>query len=176
MSGEDHPRRNLERKARCRDLAAARDLVESLGARREGVQMQTDTFFRVPHGRLKLRVVAGQPSTLIGYQRREGGPEPMDSSYFVTSVPEPETMRALLAAALGVRGKVRKRREVYHHANVRIHLDEVEGLGAVVELEAVLGPEADEGVSRQRLEYLSRMLGLTDADDLRGSNIDLLGM
>jgi adenylate cyclase class IV len=189
-SGDDQPRRNLERKARCRDLAAARDLVESLGARCEGMQVQTDTFFHVSHGRLKLRVVAGQSSTLIGYRREEVGAASraapkeaplgsrglLDSSYFLTPVPEPETLRALLAAALGVRGEVRKRRTVYHHANVRIHLDEVEGLGTVVELEAVIGPDADEDISRQRLEDLSRMLGLTAADDLPGSNIDLLGM
>lgn len=175
-TSKDEPRRNLERKARCRDLAAARDVIEALGAGREGVQLQTDTFFHVPRGRLKLRVVAGQQATLIGYQRHEGGLETMCSSYFLTPVPEPETMRALLASALGIRGEVRKRREVYHHANVRIHLDEVEGLGAVVELEAVLGPDADEEISRQRLEYLAGLLGLTPEDDLPGSNIDLLGM
>ncbi len=63
------PRRNLERKARCPDLVAAEEALQRLGMRREGVQLQTDTYFHVVAGRLKLRVIAGQEAVLIWYDR-----------------------------------------------------------------------------------------------------------
>jgi adenylate cyclase class IV len=61
-------------------------------------------------------------------------------------------------AALGSRGEVGKRREVWHWFNVRIHLDEVEGLGSFVEFEAVLGEDAGVVPSRQRLHQLGQAL------------------
>jgi hypothetical protein len=47
-------RRNIELKARCPNLAAARAAALRVGATPVGVLEQLDTYFRVPHGRLKL--------------------------------------------------------------------------------------------------------------------------
>lgn len=47
-------RRNVEVKARLRDRAAARSAAERRGGPGRALA-QTDTFFRVPRGRLKLR-------------------------------------------------------------------------------------------------------------------------
>ena len=85
-------------------------------------------------------------------------------------------MKTALTAALGIRGVVRKRREVYFWHNVRIHLDEVAGLGTFVELEAVLGPDEDENRAQERLEHLCELVGIADVDLLGQSNADLLGM
>ena len=71
---------------------------------------------------------------------------------------------------------VRKRREIYFWHNVRIHLDEVTGLGTLVELEAVLGPDEDENRPQERLEHLCELVGIADVDLLGQSNADLLGM
>jgi predicted adenylyl cyclase CyaB len=81
-----------------------------------------------------------------------------------------------LAAALGVRGVVRKRREIHHYHNVRIHLDDVEGLGTFVEFEAVLSPHNDEAAAHADLEMLRHALGLADAEELAVSNVDLLSL
>ena len=62
--------RNLEIKTRYDDLDLARQLALSLGAKDGGVSQDADTYFRVQHGRLKLRQAAGDShGTLIHYDR-----------------------------------------------------------------------------------------------------------
>ena len=53
-------------------------------------------------------------------------------------IAEPALLKAALTAALGVRRVVDKRREIFLADNVRIHLDDVAGLGTFLEFEAVL--------------------------------------
>jgi predicted adenylyl cyclase CyaB len=89
-------------------------------------------------------------------------------------VPDGDVLKAALAAALGTRGVVRKRREIYFWHNVRIHLDEVIGLGTFLELEAVLAPEDDENLAQERLDHLCEKLGIAENDLLGQSNADLL--
>jgi predicted adenylyl cyclase CyaB len=168
-------RRNLEVKARHADLAAAQAAAVRLGARVAGVEAQTDTYFRVPHGRLKLREIEGQPAVLVWYDRPDQTGT-RGSDYFLVPVPDAAAMKAALAAALGVRGAVRKRRAVYLWHNVRIHLDEVAGLGTFVEFEAVLSAAEDEATAVARLEELGAALGILPADHLAPSYADLLGL
>ena len=85
-------------------------------------------------------------------------------------------LSSCLTAALGLRGEVQKRREVHLWHNVRIHLDQVAGLGHFVELEAVLNTEDDEAASPARLEQLCQALGISPGDSLAGSYADLLGL
>lgn len=168
------PRRNLERKCRCADLSIAAAALEYLGARSEGELEQTDVYFRVSNGRLKLRTTPGQPAVLIWYER----PNEMNarwSRYYLVPISDPTTLRTALAAALGERGEVRKRRTLWLWHNVRIHLDEVAGLGTFVEFEAVMSASEDEGMAHARLAELAAVLGLTPAHDVAGSYADLLG-
>src|SRR5262249_29681575 len=103
-------RRNLELKARCADLAAAREAVRRLGAAPGGLEIQGDTYFSVPKGRLKLREIKGQPAVLIWYDRpTQDGVR--SSGYYLVPVPDPCVLRAALATALGVRGEVHKERD-----------------------------------------------------------------
>ncbi|MGH7170784.1 MAG: class IV adenylate cyclase [Gemmataceae bacterium] len=168
------PRRNLERKARCADLAAAANTIEHLGAQCEGVLEQTDVYFRVPNGRLKLRTTQGQAAVLIWYERPDET-KARWSRYYLVPVSDPPALRIALAAALGERGEVRKRRTLWMWHNVRIHLDEVAGLGTFVEFEAVMSASEEEATAQARLAELSAALGLTPAEDVGGSYADLLG-
>jgi adenylate cyclase class 2 len=167
--------RNLELKARQAHLAAARAAALGLGARPAGIEEQTDTYFRVPNGRLKLREIAGQPAVLIFYERPDERLARL-STYRLIPAPQPDLLREALTAALGVRGVVRKRREILLWHNVRIHLDEVAGLGTFVEFEAVLGPGDDEQTAAARLEQLGTALQINAADRLGTSYADLLGL
>jgi adenylate cyclase class IV len=168
-------RRNLELKARCADLIAAQETVRRLGAVPGGLELQVDTYFIVPKGRLKLREITGQPAVLIWYDRpNQDGVRA--SGYYLAPVPDPLVLRAALASALGVRGEVHKERDIYLWQNVRIHLDEVAGLGSFLELEAVLSPMDDEAMSRARLEQLCRALAIETAETEAASYADLLGL
>lgn len=164
---------NLELKARCGDLVSARDRVLQLDVRTLGIEVQTDTYFHVSRGRLKLRCIEGQPAVLIAYERADRT-EVRASHYHLVPVTDPAALTAALAAVLGIRGEVRKRREIFLHHNVRIHLDEVTRLGTFVEFEAVQSEETTPEQSRQYLAELCRLLAISPADCVAESYADLL--
>ena len=169
------PRLNLERKSRDADLDGARVAIEAMNARREGVQEQSDLYYRCTTGRLKLRRIDATHAELIWYDRPDDAGL-RASTYRRVVVPDAEALHAALANALGIRGEVRKRREVWHWHNVRIHLDEVDALGRFIEFEAGIDEVSDEAISLVRLEVLGRALGLEEANDVAGSYADLLGI
>src|SRR5262249_19316191 len=134
----------------------------------------TDTYFQVPHGRLKLREIEGKRAVLIWYERPDC-PGVRTSAYYLVPVTEAALLRAALSGALGLRGQVNKRREIYLWHNVRVHLDEVAGLGTFIEFEAVLSGAEEEAASPARLDQLSAALGIDPAGALAPSYADLLG-
>ena len=69
---------------------------------------------------------------------------------------------------------VRKRRELYLWQNVRIHLDEVKGLGSFIEFEGVVSASAGEQLSRQRVDFLTDEFSIAPADQIGVSYSDLL--
>ena len=98
------------------------------------------------------------------------------SAYHLVPVADAPALKAALAAALGVRGEVRKRRDIYLWHNVRIHLDEVAGLGTFVEFEAVLGSDEDETQAPDRLTRLCQELAISSAAHVALSYAELLGL
>src|SRR5204862_259632 len=137
--------------------------------------VQIDTYFHVPHGRLKLREIEGKGAELIWYDRPNAVAF-RGSDYYLIPTADPQAMRQALGAALGVRGEVRKKRTLLIWHNVRIHLDHVENLGSFIEFEAVISDDADEAVSHDRLATLSVALGIVPADRVAVSYSDLLGI
>jgi predicted adenylyl cyclase CyaB len=165
-SGRDVPqaKTNLEIKARCRDLAAARAAATRLATRYLGVDAQTDTYFVTRAGRLKLRRSSVSGGQLIPYLRPDR-PGPKRADYQVIPVPDAAHLERTLATILGVHRVVRKRREIFLVDNVRIHLDEVEGLGCFLELEAVYdGSESAEAEQHAVVARLMRELGVAEDD------------
>ena len=148
---------NVEIKARDADPDATAARCEALGAADEGLLHQRDTYFAGRHGRLKLREQDGSEAELIAY-RRPDGTEPEQSAFIRAQAGEPSVLLEALRAALGVTVVVVKRRRLFVWEHVRIHLDDVEGLGSFIELEAMVGPglnsaaEASEKVARLRSE------------------------
>ena len=171
---------NVESKTRCPDLDEVARLVSALGARYEGRLEQVDTYFRAPCGRLKLREISyhapgGQVSAsaeLIRYERPDESGARV-STYERTAIEDVESRKTKLAEAHGVRGCVRKHRDLWILDSTRIHLDDVEGLGSFVELETVsLGvPGVEE---RREHDQLWSALGLDARATVDGSYIDLL--
>jgi adenylate cyclase class 2 len=167
-------RRNLELKARLESLDIARQRARELATDQLGHQLQQDTYFHCREGRLKLRSIDAGPAQLISYARPDC-PDAALSRYHLVEIPDSAGLERALAAALGIWVVVCKRREIYLYHNVRIHLDQVDGLGVFLEFEAVLGPDADEPTSRERLDFLSRQFDLTPNRLLKESYSDMLG-
>lgn len=142
MDSGGAPRRNVELKATDPDPELSLATCRSLGAHDRGVIAQRDTYFDVPNGGLKLREETPGSPHLIQFMRANR-PQQRQSSYRIVEVEDGATLRAALAESLGTRGVVVKRRRLFLWNDVRIHLDEVEGLGSFVELEAVAPPESD---------------------------------
>lgn len=76
--------------------------------------------------------------------------------------------------SLGVRGVVRKKRALYMVGQTRIHLDEVEGLGAFVELEVVMQPDQSQTEGIQIARELMAKLEIQDTELVDHAYIDLL--
>jgi predicted adenylyl cyclase CyaB len=165
--------RNIEIKARVDDLEHVRRLALDLGATERGVSRDTDVYFAVPRGRLKLRVSDRVPGgTLIAYQRPDQA-ESRLSDYRLISIPDPDQLLAALAETLGVLVTVSKTRQLLHFGATRIHLDEVNVLGTFVELETVL---TDPPLSEAQAEhhFLCDRLGLNESSIVPVSYSDLL--
>ncbi len=86
-------------------------------------------------------------------------------------------MSLCAAAGLALRGEVRKRRELLMYHNVRIHLDDVQGLGTFLEFEAVVSPsDSEEVCHRAALKCWCAAMKGEDEDRIAQSYSDLLGL
>lgn len=181
--------RNLELKVGC-----GSDVLAEIRARLAAVvsglsdperMRQVDTYYRVPRGRLKLRQTErwradgscgpeGRSAELIGYDRPHE-PGSRWSTYRVAAV-DPGAARELhdaLALTHDVLVRVTKRREVVHAGATRIHLDEVDDLGAFVELETVISGQNDQEATGEH-EAVIALLRLDRFGPIAGSYSDLL--
>jgi adenylate cyclase, class 2 len=147
-----------ELKARCSDLVPVRDRLRTR-ATHEATLHQVDTYFGVPHGRLKLREVTGAPAELIHYERPDL-PAVKSSRVHLASLEHSQAVLAVLTAALGVRARVTKTREVWRLEGVQVHLDIVEGLGTFVEFEKAVEDPHVLGQAMDHLQHLIVELGV----------------
>ncbi len=167
---------NAEFKARVADLAPVRARLAAMQPRWAGVDAQRDTYFGAPHGRLKLREGTVE-TALIAYTRADvAGVKRSDVTLAPLSPEAARDLRGVLAAALGVRVVVEKRREIAFVGHVKVHLDEVPGLGTFAEVEAI---DTDGTRPLDVLEGDARAmrtaLGLDDAPLEARSYADLVG-
>jgi homotetrameric cytidine deaminase len=155
------PHRNVELKASDPDPERTLRAALEAGATDQGVLEQRDTYFAAREGRLKLREEAGRTAQLIAYARADEAVA-RTSAYHLVDVPDPAAATEALDAALGIAVVVAKRRRLLLWEGVRIHLDDVEGLGAWVELEAVAPADSDLGAEHAKVARLRRALAITD--------------
>ena len=169
--------RNIEIKARIDSVNTLLPRAQAVSGGRPETIHQDDTFFRVPHGRLKLREFADGSAELIHYHRPESG-EARASDYVRVPVPDAAALREALARGCGLLGRVRKERQlllaVAGGFNTRIHLDRVQDLGDFMELEVVLQEGQSDRSGAAEAERLMAALGLQGAPRLAGSYLDML--
>ncbi|MDF2188984.1 class IV adenylate cyclase [Paraflavitalea sp. CAU 1676] len=164
---------NIEFKARTLHPGDIRQYLLDHGAEYRGTDVQTDTYFKVPNGRLKLRE-GHIEKNLIWYQRsNQAGPKQADC--LLTPVAEANSLRQTLIHALGIKVTVVKKREIYFIGNVKFHIDELDSLGTFVEVEAS-NKNDDLPVEklREQCEYYRQAFGVADDDLIQVSYSDML--
>jgi predicted adenylyl cyclase CyaB len=164
---------NIEIKARIKDYQQEKKLIESFITDKPVVLHQEDIFFFTPAGRLKLRLLSPREGQLIYYQRPDQG-GPKLSEYYIYPTSEPGLLKTVLSTGLGVRGVVKKNRLVFLANNMRIHLDQVRGLGDFIELEVVFMSEQDRSIAEKQSRIWMKNLKIARQDLIEGAYIDLL--
>jgi len=164
--------RNVEIKARVRDIERIQSIAEVLSGGSGESLDQEGVFFQCDKGRIKLRIVNGE-SQLIFYARADSG-GPKCSDYSISPVDDPESLRRTLALAYGEIGCVKKQRMLYLVGQTRVHVDRVANLGEFMELEVVLedGQSVEEGAAIA--DKLAEQLGVAKGDLVTGAYRDLL--
>ena len=165
--------RLVELKARYEDLGKARALLP--GSERIGIYRQTDTYFALGERRLKLREAEGVPVAQLIYYERPDRTDVKDSEVLLYEVRDAATMKEMLTRVLGIQVVVRKRREIYRHEGVQVHLDEVDRLGRFLEFELAVEDTAEASErGHATLAAMRSLFGIPDEDLVASSYSDLL--
>lgn len=164
---------NVEIKAKCQDPEFIRRYLQTNQAEYKGTDHQTDTYFNVQHGRLKLRE-GNIENNLIFYERNDQA-RAKESNFYLVRVADPPTLKEVLAKSLGIKIIVAKKREIYFIGNVKFHIDEVAGLGNFAEIEAsnFLAAMPKEELRRQ-CEFYMTEFRIQEQDLISASYSDML--
>lgn len=128
--------KNFEFKAKVSSLEPYEELLLKLNPVNLGTDHQTDTYFNVPVGRLKLRETEGKNSKLIDYNR-ENVLGSKKSDILLYEHIKNESLKNILTHQFGIKVVVDKKRKIYGIDNVKFHFDEVQHLGTFIEVEAI---------------------------------------
>lgn len=164
---------NYEFKAVCANLELLENRLKGLNPVFAGTDHQTDTYFNVAQGRLKLRE-GNIENALIHYNRTNtAGAKQSDVSLYQHK-PDP-ALKEVLTKALGIKTVVDKRRNIYYIENVKFHFDKVEGLGSFVEVEAI---DKDGNIGLEKLkkqcDQYAKLFGIQSGQYIAESYSDLL--
>ncbi|MFA6227647.1 MAG: class IV adenylate cyclase [Patescibacteria group bacterium] len=164
---------NIEIKAKSNNHEKVRELLKSNNADFRGVDHQIDTYFKVNHGRLKLR--EGNIENYLVYYERENKEGPKQSDVILFKSDPESSLKLILVNANGILTIVDKKREIYFMGNVKFHIDTVEKLGTFVEIEAI---DEDGSIGKNKLleqckEYL-KLFDIPESDLISVSYSDLL--
>ncbi len=160
---------NLELKLRLRNPDEVLHKVKAMNAEFKAELNQTDVYYRIKNGLLKLRLENGS-QTLIKYVRNEKSGDRW-SDYHLISL-EKNDAREYFRDILEEETVVEKQRLLYLYDNTRIHFDTVKRLGSFLELETlVINGKDDAG---RRFENVVELLSLDKENELRKSYRDLM--
>jgi len=164
---------NVEIKASTNSPEFVRKYLVDHKADFKGIDEQTDTYFQVPHGRLKLR--EGNIENNLIYYNRVNQTGPKSSQFHLVKVEDAKGLKEVLTKSCGIKIIVRKRREIYYIDNVKFHIDEVPELGSFIEIEAgnILSDKTEGGLLEQCNFYLKEF-GVKEEDLIAVSYSDML--
>jgi adenylate cyclase class 2 len=164
---------NVEIKAKSNNPEFVRKYLVANKADFKGVDEQTDTYFNVPNGRLKLR--EGNIENNLIYYNRNNQPGPKSSQFHLIKIEDSKGLKEVLERSCGTKMIVKKKREIYYIGNVKFHIDEVPELGNFVEIEAgnILADKSETELLDQCNFYL-KAFGVMEEDLIADSYSDML--
>jgi predicted adenylyl cyclase CyaB len=155
---------NAEIKARSENHDAIRGILSGRNADFRGKDRQVDTYFITRTGRLKLR--EGEIEQNLIYYERPDKEGPKTSRCIIYPAAKGSSLKDILERSMGVQVVVDKTREIFYLDNIKVHLDEVKGLGTFVEIEA----QSQQGDLSE--EYLlGQCTALMNEFGIRGSDL-----
>ena len=167
------PYTNIEIKARISNAYQIRRFLLQNKAEYKGLDVQTDTYFNVPNGRLKLR--QGNIENSLIFYNRTNIPGPKQSEFELLPVDAGDELRSILSNSIGVMVSVRKSREIYYIQNVKFHIDSLDGLGQFVEIEAMdKGYDLPVEKLREQCSFYMEAFGIKEQDLIALSYSDML--
>src|SRR3989344_4526928 len=131
-------RTNIEIKARCskEHQDEIRNYLNNNNAKYIGIDNQTDIYFQVKKGRLKLR--KGNIENSLIYYEKDDERGSKKSKVIICKNNEPSSdLENIVRQIHDVLVEINKKREIYFIDNVKFHIDEVIGLGNFIEIEAI---------------------------------------
>ena len=146
---------NYEFKAKVNNLSELEATLVKRSPVFAGEDHQVDTYFNVPHGRLKLRE-GNIENALIHYERINSAGAKQSNVLLYQHQNDP-SLKKILITALGVKAIVDKQRKIYFMDNVKFHFDTVRELGTFLEVEAIdkEGTIGLDTLKNQCAEYIS---------------------
>lgn len=152
------PMQNIEIKYRVDDMPSLRAAIEAHPEVEFSYShRQEDTYFFTESGRLKIRVEDEKQPHLITYTRADEAKGRI-SNYELDMLEDAQAKQQELAEQFGIKAIVRKQRTLFLFRNVRIHLDEVEGLGTYMELESVISEDATNEVAQENFDEIHAVI------------------
>ena len=129
------PHINFEFKARTNNLDSLEKKLLELNPKYIGEDQQTDTYFNVTKGRLKLRE-GNIENALIYYERQDVSGAKQSDILLYQHRPD-TSLKDILIKLHGIKVVVKKVRKIYFIGNVKFHFDTIDELGKFVEVEAI---------------------------------------
>ena len=126
---------NFEFKAKTKELDNLEKKLLTLDPKFIGEDNQTDTYFNVAKGRLKLRE-GNIENSLIWYERENTAGAKQSEILLYRHTPD-KSLKDILIKVHGIKVVVQKKRRIYFIDNVKFHFDTIAELGNFIEVEAI---------------------------------------
>ncbi len=162
---------NIEYKAELRDPELAEGLLIRIGGVRVAVMKQSDTCFRLADGRLTKRRCDDEPTEWIHYHREPVGPVRLSRFTIYT---EREARVRFGERQMPVWLIVNKTRDMWVQGPLRVHFDDVVGVGRFVEIEALVTPRRPADECRRAVLALRQTLAPALGEAIMSSYADLM--
>lgn len=166
--------KNIEIKVQIKDIEVLLPALKRLGVRKIGVIHQTDTYYKIAKGRLKVREERNASAAELIYYHRPNAARARVSAYCIVRVPSASVyqLKNILVDALGICTKVRKVRTLYLWRQTRIHIDRVEKLGMFLEVETPMHSRSRANAQKE-YSHVYRSLALHTYSPIPTSYADL---